>query len=457
MTLATIILAAGKGTRMKSALPKVLHSIAGKSMVAHVVEAAEALTPDSITVVYGHGGEHVRAAFTEKKAELKINWALQENQLGTGHAVAQGIPFVNEDIVLILYGDVPLIQPSTLRDFIAQADEGTIALMTLIMDNPSGYGRIIRGADGRVQRIVEQKDANDAELAVTEINTGILACPRAFLAKVLPELESNNAQGEYYLTDVIGMAVRAGLSVNTMQPQQSWEVDGVNDRVQLARLERIYQGVQAENLMRAGVTVVDPARLDVRGQVFCGTDIVLDINTVLEGNVTLGDRVNIGPNCVIRNASIGADVVIEANSVIDGAVIGSYCHIGPFARLRPGTKLEDHARIGNFVETKNTRLGNGAKVNHLSYLGDTDVGSNSNVGAGTITCNYDGVNKSKTIIGDDAFIGSNSSLVAPLSIGDGATVAAGSVITGDVPDKNLAVARGKQRNISGWQRPKKKD
>ena len=453
MTLATVILAAGKGTRMKSALPKVLHPIAGKPMVSHVVDAARALSPQSITVVYGHGGEHVREALGEQS----LNWALQAEQLGTGHAVAQAMPFVREDIVLILYGDVPLIRTETLGEFVARANAGSIALMTLTMDNPSGYGRIIRDADGRVQRIVEQKDANDAELAVEEVNTGILACPRAFLADVLPKLKSNNAQGEYYLTDVIGMAVQAGLAIDTMQPAYGWEVDGVNDRMQLARLERIYQGVQAEALMRAGVTVLDPARLDVRGAVRCGTDIVLDINTVLIGEVTLGDRVSIGPNCVIRNASIAADTVIEANSVIDGAIIGAGCHIGPFARLRPGTQLADHARIGNFVETKNARLGEGAKANHLSYLGDAEVGAHSNIGAGTITCNYDGVNKSTTVIGENAFIGSNSALVAPVNIGKGATVGAGSVITTDVPDAHLGVGRSKQRNIAGWQRPKKKD
>ncbi|MFN3712049.1 MAG: bifunctional UDP-N-acetylglucosamine diphosphorylase/glucosamine-1-phosphate N-acetyltransferase GlmU [Alcanivoracaceae bacterium] len=453
MTLATVILAAGKGTRMKSALPKVLHAIAGKPMVTHVVDAARALLPQSITVVYGHGGEHVRDVLSGQA----LNWALQADQLGTGHAVAQAMPFVSEDIVLILYGDVPLIQPDTLRDFVARANSGTLALMTLNLDNPAGYGRIIRDADGRVQRIVEQKDANDAELAVDEINTGILACPRAFLAEVLPTLKSNNAQGEYYLTDVIGMAVQAGLAIDTMQPAHGWEVDGVNDRVQLARLERIYQQVQAERLMRAGVTVMDPARLDVRGQIQCGTDILLDINTVLIGEVTLGDRVSIGPNCVIRNARIADDTVIEANSVIDGAVIGSGCHVGPFARLRPGTVLADQARIGNFVETKNARLGEGAKANHLSYLGDAEIGAHSNIGAGTITCNYDGVNKSKTQIGDRAFIGSNSALVAPVSIGNGATVGAGSVITRDVPDGQLGVGRSKQRNIAGWQRPNKRD
>jgi len=453
MTLATVILAAGKGTRMKSSLPKVLHPLAGRPMVAHVVSAARALSPQSITVVYGHGGERVR----EQLPQLDLHWAHQAEQLGTGHAVAQAMPFVEQDIVLILYGDVPLIQPETLQRFIAKVSSNTLALMTLRMDDPSGYGRIVRDAEGKVTRIVEQKDASADELSITEINTGILACPRPFLAEVLPQLSSNNAQGEYYLTDVIAMAVAAGLTVDTMTPDFPWEVDGVNDRVQLARLERIYQRVQAEALMRAGITVADPLRLDIRGDIRCGTDITLDINTLLIGEVEIGDRVSIGPNCIIKNSVIAADTIIEANTWIDGARVGSGCTVGPFARLRPGTELADGARVGNFVETKNARLGKGAKANHLTYLGDADIGANSNIGAGTITCNYDGVNKSYTRIGDDAFIGSNSALVAPVTIGDQATVGAGSVITQDVEAGHLAVGRNKQRNIAGWQRPKKKE
>jgi len=453
MTLATVILAAGKGTRMKSELPKVLHPLAGRPMVAHVVNAARALSPESITLVYGHGGEQVR----EQLPQSDLHWAHQAQQLGTGHAVAQAMPFVEQDTVLILYGDVPLIQPDTLRRFIAKVSHDSLALMTLCMDDPSGYGRIVRDADGKVIRIVEQKDANADELAITEINTGILACPRAFLGEVLPQFSSNNAQGEYYLTDVIAMAVAAGLMVSTMTPDFPWEVDGVNDRVQLARLERIYQRVQAEALMRAGVTVADPMRLDIRGDIRCGTDITLDINTVLVGDVEIGDRVRIGPNCIIKDSVIEADTTIEANTLIDGARVGSGCTVGPFARLRPGTELADGARVGNFVETKNARLGKGAKANHLTYLGDADVGANSNIGAGTITCNYDGINKSYTRIGNDAFIGSNSALVAPVTIGDQATVGAGSVITQDVEAGHLAVGRNKQRNIAGWQRPKKKE
>ncbi|MCK0536868.1 bifunctional UDP-N-acetylglucosamine diphosphorylase/glucosamine-1-phosphate N-acetyltransferase GlmU [Alcanivorax quisquiliarum] len=453
MELAVIILAAGKGTRMRSHLPKVAHPIAGRPMLAHVIDGARSLAPARICVVYGHGGDLVR----EKVPAADVTWAEQAEQLGTGHAVAQAMPHVSEDVVLILYGDVPLIQPDTLRSFVERVTPTRLALMTLEMDDPGAYGRIVRNAAGEVQAIVEFKDADPAQRAIREINTGILACPRKFLAEVLPKLSSNNAQGEYYLTDVIAMAVEAGLAVEAVQPAFPWEVDGVNDRVQLARLERIFQQVQAEQLMRAGATVLDPARLDIRGTVECGQDVVLDVNVVLEGAVSLADGVRIGPNCVIRNAQIGRGTVVEANSVIDGAEIGEACQIGPFARLRPGTVMASRGKIGNFVETKNTRVGTGSKINHLSYVGDSELGEHVNVGAGTITCNYDGVNKSQTLIGDNAFIGSNASLVAPVTIGKEATVGAGSVITRDVAAGELAVARGKQRNISGWQRPQKKD
>jgi len=453
MTLAAIILAAGKGTRMKSALPKVLHPIAGKPMVAHVVAAARALNPGSITVVYGHGGDQVR----DTLADDSLGWALQAEQLGTGHAVAQAMPAVSEDTVLVLYGDVPLIQPQTLAEFVKRVNKDTLALMTLTMDDPSGYGRIIRGADGKVQRIVEQKDATDDEKAVNEINTGILACPRAFLDTALPALSSNNAQGEYYLTDIIAMAVEQGLAVDAMQPGQPWEVDGVNDRVQLARLERIFQRVQAEALMRGGATVMDPARLDVRGDIQCGSDVTIDVNVVLQGTVKIGDRVQIGANCYITDAVLEDGAVIAPNSVIEQAHVGSGCQVGPFARLRPGTELAAGAKVGNFVETKKAQIGEGSKVNHLTYIGDAVIGKGVNVGAGTITCNYDGVNKFRTEMKDGAFIGSNSSLVAPVTIGTNATVGAGSTITRDVPDEELAVARGKQKNISGWKRPTRKD
>ncbi|HAS29356.1 MAG TPA: bifunctional N-acetylglucosamine-1-phosphate uridyltransferase/glucosamine-1-phosphate acetyltransferase [Alcanivorax sp.] len=452
MNLAVVILAAGKGTRMKSDLPKVLHPIAGRPMVQHVVDAAGALDPDNTVLIYGHGGDAVRQAVTGSR----LQWAEQAEQLGTGHAVAQALPHLEEDVVLVLYGDVPLIQPQTLRDFVARVDDQSLALMTLTLDDPSGYGRVIRDGDGKVRRVVEQKDASDDEKAVREINTGILACTRRFLNDSLPRLSNSNAQGEYYLTDLIAMAVDAGMEVVTEQPGHAWEVDGVNDRVQLARLERVYQRVRAESLMRAGVTLLDPARLDIRGNLQCGQDVTLDINTVLEGDVVIGDRVTVGPNCLIRNARIGSGTHIEANSVVDGAVVGEECQVGPFARLRPGTELAAGAKVGNFVETKKAYVGEGSKVNHLTYIGDSRIGKGVNVGAGTITCNYDGVNKFQTVMKDGAFIGSNSSLVAPVTIGENATVGAGSVVTKDVPDQGLAVARGQQRNIQNWSRPEKK-
>ena len=452
MNLAVVILAAGKGTRMKSDLPKVLHPIAGRPMVQHVVDAAGALDPDNTVLIYGHGGDAVRQAVTGSR----LQWAEQAEQLGTGHAVAQALPHLEEDVVLVLYGDVPLIQPQTLRDFVARVDDQSLALMTLTLDDPSGYGRVIRDGDGKVRRVVEQKDASDDEKAVREINTGILACTRRFLNDSLPRLSNSNAQGEYYLTDLIAMAVDAGMEVVTEQPGHAWEVDGVNDRVQLARLERVYQRVRAESLMRAGVTLLDPARLDIRGKLQCGQDVTLDINTVLVGDVVIGDRVTVGPNCLIRNARIGSGTHIEANSVVDGAVVGEECQVGPFARLRPGTELAARAKVGNFVETKKAYVGEGSKVNHLTYIGDSRIGKGVNVGAGTITCNYDGVNKFQTVMKDGAFIGSNSSLVAPVTIGENATVGAGSVVTKDVPDQGLAVARGQQRNIQNWSRPEKK-
>ncbi len=452
MNLAVVILAAGKGTRMKSDLPKVLHPIAGRPMVQHVVDAAGALDPDNTVLIYGHGGDAVRQAVTGSR----LQWAEQAEQLGTGHAVAQALPHLEEDVVLVLYGDVPLIQPQTLRDFVARVDDRSLALMTLTLDDPSGYGRVIRDADGKVRRVVEQKDASDDEKAVREINTGILACTRRFLNDSLPRLSNSNAQGEYYLTDLIAMAVDAGMEVVTEQPGHAWEVDGVNDRVQLARLERVYQRVRAEALMRAGVTLLDPDRLDIRGNLECGQDVTLDINTVLVGDVVIGDRVTVGPNCLIRNARIGSGTHIEANSVVDGAVVGEECQVGPFARLRPGTELAAQAKVGNFVETKKAYVGEGSKVNHLTYIGDSRIGKGVNVGAGTITCNYDGVNKFQTVMKDGAFIGSNSSLVAPVTIGENATVGAGSVVTKDVPDQGLAVARGQQRNIQNWSRPEKK-
>ncbi|MEY1660665.1 bifunctional UDP-N-acetylglucosamine diphosphorylase/glucosamine-1-phosphate N-acetyltransferase GlmU [Isoalcanivorax beigongshangi] len=453
MELAIVILAAGKGSRMRSALPKVAHPLAGKPLLSHVLDSARVLQPATLCVVYGHGGDQVRAAVPA----TDVAWVEQAQQLGTGHAVAQAMPEVHEDVVLILYGDVPLIRPETLQRVVADVREDQLVLLTLDMDDAGAYGRIVRNEQGAVQAIVEFKDANAEQRAIGEINTGILACPARFLADALPQLSANNAQGEYYLTDVIAMAVAQGLTVEAVQPEFAWEVDGINDRVQLARLERIHQQVQAEALMRGGASLMDPARIDVRGTLQCGQDVVIDINVVFEGDVVLEDGVRIGPHCVIRNARIGAGTVVDAHSLIDGAELAEGCHVGPFARLRPGTELAAGARIGNFVETKKVQIGPGSKVNHLTYLGDAQVGAGVNVGAGTITCNYDGVNKFVTEIGDGAFIGSNSSLVAPVTIGAGATVGAGSVITQTVPDQQLAVGRSKQRNISGWTRPTRKN
>lgn len=452
MTVSAVVLAAGKGTRMRSAFPKVLHQVAGKAMLSHVITAAQAAEVKQTLVVYGHGGEQVKALLEGQNVQL----AEQKEQLGTGHAVMQAMPQVQGDTVLVLYGDVPLIQPHTLQELLALVTPEQMALLTLTMANPHGYGRIVRNANNEAVAIVEQKDATPEQLAIQEINTGILACRRELLEQVLPILSNNNAQGEYYLTDIIAMAVERGVKVATHQPQQPWEVDGVNDKIQLARLERIYQQQIAEQLMAQGAKVLDPARLDVRGQVTVEEDVVLDVGVVLEGNVVLGKNVVIGPYCHIRNSTIGAGTVIESHSVIDGTVIGEQANIGPFARLRPGTQLADQVKVGNFVETKATTVGVGSKINHLSYVGDANLGKEVNVGAGTITCNYDGANKFTTTIKDKAFIGSNSSLVAPVSVGEGATVGAGSVITSDVEDDQLAVSRAKQRQISGWQRPTKK-
>jgi bifunctional UDP-N-acetylglucosamine pyrophosphorylase / glucosamine-1-phosphate N-acetyltransferase len=451
--LEVVILAAGQGTRMRSALPKVLHPLAGRALVHHVIDTASALNAAAIHTVIGHGAEKVQ----QHLQQLPTRWALQEKQLGTGHAVAQAMPAVADDsIVLILYGDVPLVQTQTLQNLLAAVNEKQIALLTVELDDPTGYGRILRDANNRITAIVEQKDASAAQLAIREVNTGILAAPAKLLKQWLPQLSANNAQGEYYLTDIIGLAVKQGLAVVAQHPQSPQEVQGVNNRLQLAELERHHQKTIAEQLMTNGVTLADPARIDVRGTLKTGRDIFIDINCVFEGDVTLGDNVHIGPNCVIRNATIANDADIESHSLIDEAIVGVAAHVGPFARLRPGTELAAKAKVGNFVETKKTYIGENSKVNHLTYVGDCTIGVNANVGAGTITCNYDGVNKFKTKIGDGAFIGSNSSLVAPVAIGKNATVGAGSVITSDVPDEQLTVARGKQRNIEGWKRPVKK-
>ncbi|WP_223489374.1 bifunctional UDP-N-acetylglucosamine diphosphorylase/glucosamine-1-phosphate N-acetyltransferase GlmU [Pseudomonas sp. A-RE-19] len=451
MSLEIVILAAGQGTRMRSALPKVLHPIAGNSMLGHVIHSARQLDPQRIHVVIGHGAEAVR----ERLAADDLNFVLQDKQLGTGHAVAQAVPFIESDTVLILYGDVPLIEVETLQRLLKQAAPQQLGLLTVELDDPTGYGRIVRDAAGKVTAIVEQKDANEAERAITEGNTGILAVPFERLGDWMSRLSNNNAQGEYYLTDVIAMAVSDGLVVATEHPHDAMEVQGANDRKQLADLERHYQLRAARRLMAQGVTLRDPARFDVRGEVIIGRDVLIDINVILEGKVVIEDDVVIGPNCVIKDSTLRKGVVIKANSHIEGAILGEGSDAGPFARLRPGTVLEARAHVGNFVELKNAHLGEGAKAGHLTYLGDAEVGARTNIGAGTITCNYDGANKWKTVLGEDVFIGSNNSLVAPVDISAGATTAAGSTITQNVDKAQLAVGRARQKNIDGWKRPEK--
>jgi bifunctional UDP-N-acetylglucosamine pyrophosphorylase/glucosamine-1-phosphate N-acetyltransferase len=452
MPVDIVILAAGQGTRMNSSLPKVLHRIAGKSLLQHVVDAASAFGDVEIHIVIGHGAQQVRESIQGEH----LHWVMQEHQLGTGHALLQALPNLREDaVVLILYGDVPLVNASTLKQLVIQVDENNMALLTVELDNPSGYGRVLRDADNSVCAIVEHKDASEAQRLVREVNTGIMAVHQRRLAGWLKELTNHNAQKEYYLTDIIGFASRDGVTVNAIVSESTAEVLGVNDRYQQAQLERIYQQRTARQLMAQGVTLMDPARFDCRGHLTAGRDVTIDVNVVFEGQITLGHHVHIEPNCVIRNARIGNHVTVKANSVIEEAVIADNCEIGPFARLRPGTQLKSGARIGNFVETKKAVIGRDSKVNHLSYIGDAEIGNDSNIGAGTITCNYDGVNKHKTTIGDHVFIGSNTALVAPVMVENGATVGAGSVVTSDVKENQLAVARGKQRNIDGWKRPAK--
>lgn len=452
-SLEVIILAAGQGTRMKSALPKVLHSLAAKPLLAHVIETARSLSPTAIHVVYGHGGEQVKDAL----ADYPVGWVEQAEQLGTGHAVEQAMPQVASDAtVLILYGDVPLVQTETLQALIDYADNGGFSLLTVELDDPTGYGRIVRSDSGSVERIVEQKDANADELAIQEGNTGIMALPASKLGGWLKQLDNDNAQSEYYLTDVIAMAVADGVGVDALMARDVDEVLGVNDRIQLAHLERRYQQRQAEFLMQQGVTLIDPARFDLRGSLKTGQDVTIDVGVVIEGSVILGDRVRIGANTVLRDVVVGNDVEILPMSLIEQAEIGAGCSIGPFARVRPGTSLDEGAKVGNFVEVKNSAIGKGSKVNHLSYIGDTTMGAGVNIGAGTITCNYDGANKHRTVIGDRAFIGSDSQLVAPVEIGDDATIGAGSTITRDAPEGELTLSRSRQASVKGWKRPKKK-
>jgi bifunctional UDP-N-acetylglucosamine pyrophosphorylase/glucosamine-1-phosphate N-acetyltransferase len=451
MSLGVVILAAGQGTRMKSDLPKVLHPLAGRPLLGHVVDCARALSPQRIVVVHGHGGDRVRETFA---TDVDLHWVEQAQQLGTGHAVQQAMPALADvDRVLVLYGDVPLTRPATLEALIGAAGDG-FGLLTVTLDDPSGYGRIVRDAAGDVRRIVEHKDADAAERAIAEVNTGIMLMPRARLQDWLAGLSNDNVQGEYYLTDVLAMAVDEGLTIRVVQPGEVAEAEGVNHRVQLAELERTLQRWTAESLMLDGVTLRDPARLDVRGTLRCGRDVEIDINTLFEGVVELGDRVRIGAHCVVRNARIGDDVEILDHCVIEDASIGAGSRVGPFARLRPGAELVGGAHVGNFVEIKQSRIGLGSKVNHLSYVGDTEIGEGVNIGAGTITCNYDGANKHRTVIGDRAFIGSNSALIAPVTVGEGATIGAGSVISKDAPAEKLSLTRPRQVSLD-WKRPTK--
>ncbi len=451
MELHIVILAAGQGTRMKSRRPKVLQDLAGRPLLAHVLDTAAALDPARIHVVYGHGGDQVRAAF----AERPVSWVEQAEQKGTGHAVDVAMPQIPDGAtVLVLYGDVPLIGASTLRELLQAAAQG-LAILTVELDDPSGYGRILRDPEGAVRGIVEQKDASAEQLAIREANTGILAAPAAQLRGWLEGLDNDNAQGEYYLTDCVAASVAQGRAVAAAQAADEDEILGVNDRLQLAGLERIYQRRQASALLREGLGLADPARLDIRGRLRHGRDCHIDVNVVIEGEVVLGDGVRVGPNCVLRDVVIGDDSRIEAFSHLDGATLAGDCQVGPYARLRPGTELAARAKVGNFVETKKAQVGEGSKINHLSYVGDAVLGADVNVGAGTITCNYDGANKHLTQIDDGAFIGSNSALVAPVHIGAQATIAAGSTVTRDAPAEALTVARSRQKSISGWRRPTK--
>jgi bifunctional UDP-N-acetylglucosamine pyrophosphorylase / glucosamine-1-phosphate N-acetyltransferase len=452
MSLSVVILAAGKGTRMKSSLPKVLHPIGGKAMVQHIIETVDALGAEQVNLVYGHGAEQLQAAVKHDK----LNWCLQAEQLGTGHAVQQAMPHIADDAdVLILVGDAPLIKATTLARLLEAKATADLALLTVHLDDPTGMGRIIRDGEN-ITAIVEHKDATDAQREITEINTGMMVMGGADLKRWLGQLNNDNAQGEFYLTDVIAMAANEGKQIRAAHPDNPVEVEGVNNRVQLARLECAYQHEQAEIAMLNGASLADPHRFDVRGTLTVGNDVSIDVNCVFEGNVVLGNNVRIGPNCVLQNCQIADGAVIEAFSIVQEAIVGEHCQVGPYARLRPGAEMAEGAKVGNFVEMKKTYLGKGSKANHLTYLGDTTVGEGANIGAGTITCNYDGVNKSKTVIGDGAFIGSNSSLVAPVEIGAQATVGAGSVLTKTVADGELAIARAKQRNLSGWERPSKK-
>lgn len=450
--LSVVILAAGKGTRMYSDLPKVLHPIAGKPMVKHVIDTAKQLSAHQIHLIYGHGADLLKA----KLSDEPVNWVYQAEQLGTGHAMQQASPFFADDEnIVMLYGDTPLISKETIERLISAKPENGIGLLTVVLDNPTGYGRILR-ENGTVVGIVEQKDATPEQLQIQEVNTGVMVASGASFKRWLGQLNNNNAQGEYYITDIIAMANRDGFKVQSVQATDLMEVEGANNRLQLSALERHYQRKQVEKLLLAGVTLSDPSRFDLRGNLSHGRDVSIDINVILEGDVKLGNGVKIGAGAILKNCVIGDGVEIKPYSVIEDSIIGAEAQIGPFARLRPGTALAEQTHIGNFVEIKNAKVGDGSKINHLTYIGDAEIGQNCNIGAGTITCNYDGANKFKTIIGNNVFVGSDSQLIAPVSIADGATIGAGATVTKDVAENELVISRVPQRHIQGWQRPVKK-
>ncbi len=454
MTLFPIILAAGQGTRMRSSLPKVLHPIGGKPMLQHVIESCQQLDVDKIAIIYGHGGEQVQQTI---KAEDLV-WVEQKEQKGTGHAVAQAEAYIEDDaFVIIAYGDVPLIKPETLSQLADKLEKAALVVLTVVQDDPTGYGRIVRNSQGNIESIVEHKDANQEQLQIKEVNTGFIAARGRDLKRWLKDITPNNSQGEYYLTDCIALAVKEGGIVDAVVCDYPLEVEGVNDRMQQAKIERAYQAIQANELLKAGITLLDPVRIDIRGKLEAGKDVTIDVNNIFIGNVQLGDRVIIESGCVIKDAQIGNDCLVKANSVIDSAIIENNCDIGPFARVRPDAVIKENAKVGNFVEIKKSVIGKGSKVSHLSYIGDTQMGEDVNIGAGTITCNYDGVNKHLTSIGDRVFIGSDTQLVAPVTIGADATIGAGSTITKNAPAGELTFSRAKQLTLKGWKKPKKGD
>ena len=453
MSLSIVILAAGQGTRMRSDMPKVLHRLAGRTLLEHVYNAASALKHRDILIVYGYGGEQIRTQLEH----LPVTWIKQAKQLGTGHAVEQAMPEIpDNDLVMILNGDVPMITSATLKQLVDAARETGFGLLTATIDDPAGYGRIIRNKKGRVVRVVEEKDANGDEKSIPEINTGMMVLDVKSLKRWVNVLDNKNAKKEFYLTDIIEMAVKEGVGINTIEPGSAMEIKGVNNRGQLAEIERYYQFIQAHQLMRKGVTIMDPSRFDLRGDLEIREDTLIDINVLLEGRLKIGRNVSIGANCCIKNTIIADNVEILPNCVIENAIIGSGCRIGPFSRIRPGTELDENVHIGNFVEIKKSLIGKGTKINHLSYVGDSEVGRDVNIGAGAITCNYDGANKHKTVIEDNVFIGSDTQLIAPVKVGSGATIAAGTTITRDVKKGVLAISRVEQKSIKNWKRPKKK-